>query len=92
MPRRKISLQDALLSQETYGAPRIEGKSNLLIQNILNPEVVEVGEQVMLLALPNGKYYLEKSTQEGSVQIEMVTPSHVLFAGLDVEEEDADSR
>ncbi len=69
----------------THAAPIIVGKSNLLVRDVLNAEELSVGDSVIILTLPNNKFYLDKNDKASSVLIEEITLSHILFAGLELE-------
>ena len=69
-----------------YGIKAVDGYTYLTKERVVNSDSVSVGDRVDILALPDGKFYLDKTVSENTIAIEKITLSHVFFEGVIVEE------
>lgn len=82
--KKKISNEEYLFSTHKYVIKDITGFPHLLKRNVVNASDLTVGDKVQIVALTDGKFYLERDTE--GIKIEQITLSHILFEGVTLEE------
>ncbi len=77
----QVTRDDLLYSQQPYSIKSVEGHTYLTKPSIVNADEVTAGDRVVILTLPDGKFYLDKTDSEDASVVERVTLSHIFFEG-----------